>query len=282
VRDLNEIIDGTIHVLEDMKRSGVTHVEVAKKTVEELGKAPRVRVADARPTTTPPREGSEPGRDGSCLVELGLRPTTATAGGAPALQSDGDVASELAAIEARAKVCVKCSELSRCRHSVVFGVGNARAEIMFVGEAPGRDEDLQGEPFVGRAGELLTKIIIAMGFKREDVYIANVLKCRPPENRVPLPEEVANCLPYLLSQIDLIKPKVIVGLGATAVRALLDVQLGITKMRGHWYTFRDIPIMPTFHPAYLLRNPPAKKEVWEDMKAVLEKLGREVPKAKTG
>jgi DNA polymerase len=260
VRDLNEIIDGTIRVLEDMKRSGVTHVEVAKKTVEELGKAPRAVAA--------PREGT--------------RPTTATAGGAPALQSAGNVPSELAAIEAQAKVCVKCSELSRCRHSVVFGVGSPRAEIMFVGEAPGHDEDMRGEPFVGRAGELLTKIIIAMGFKREDVYIANVLKCRPPENRTPLPEEVTNCLPYLLSQIDLIKPKVIVGLGATAVRALLDVQLGITKMRGHWYTFRDIPIMPTFHPAYLLRNPPAKKEVWEDMKAVLEKLGREVPKGKAG
>ena len=118
---------------------------------------------------------------------------------------------------------------------------------------------MQGEPFVGRAGELLTKIIVAMGFKREDVYIANVLKCRPPENRTPLPDEVTNCLPYLLSQIELIKPKLIVALGATAVRALLDVQLGITKMRGHWYTFRDIPIMPTFHPAYLLRNPPGEE-----------------------
>jgi uracil-DNA glycosylase len=274
MRDLNEIIDGTIHVLEDMKRSGVTHVEVSKETLEELGKAPRaMRV-----------EGEPPGEPRGTTAQREFRPPiphkVTTAGGAPALQSGGNVASELAAIEARAKVCVKCSELSRCRHSVVFGVGNPRAEIMFVGEAPGRDEDMQGEPFVGRAGELLTKIIIAMGFKREDVYIANVLKCRPPENRTPLPDEVTNCLPYLLSQIDLIRPKVIVGLGATAVRALLDVQLGITKMRGHWYTFRDIPIMPTFHPAYLLRNPPAKKEVWEDMKAVLEKLGREVPPAK--
>jgi uracil-DNA glycosylase len=254
VRDLNEIIDGTIHVLEDMKRSGVTHVEVAKETLEELGKAPRSVAADAKPTTETPREGT--------------RPTA------------GSSTSELAAIEARAKVCVKCGELSRCRHSVVFGVGSPRAEIMFVGEAPGHDEDMRGEPFVGRAGELLTKIIVAMGFQREDVYIANVLKCRPPENRTPLPDEVTNCLPYLLSQIDLIKPKIIVALGATAVRALLDVQLGITKMRGHWYTFRDIPIMPTFHPAYLLRNPPAKKEVWEDMKAVLEKLGRKPASAR--
>jgi uracil-DNA glycosylase family 4 len=192
----------------------------------------------------------------------------------------GDPAAELTAVEARAKVCVKCAELSRCRTNVVFGTGNPNAEIMFVGEGPGHDEDLQGLPFVGRSGELLTKIIGAMGFTREEVYIANVVKCRPPENRTPLPDEIANCLPYLLSQIELIQPKVLVALGATAVRALLDVQIGITKMRGHWYTFRNIPIMPTFHPAYLLRNPPAKKEVWEDMKAVLEKLGREVPKGR--
>jgi uracil-DNA glycosylase family 4 len=280
VSDLNNIIDETIKALEDMKRSGVTHVAVSRETLEELGKAPRANAVvgplpsagvELSTAIGTPREGTRP-------TMTSHKQTTA--GGAPALQDGTDVVAELAVIEARAKVCVKCGELSRCRNNVVFGVGNPRAEIMFVGEAPGRDEDLQGEPFVGRAGELLTKIIIAMGFKREDVYIANVLKCRPPENRTPLPDEVTNCLPYLLSQIELIKPKVIVALGATAVRALLDVQLGITKMRGHWYTFRDIPIMPTFHPAYLLRNPPAKKEVWEDMKAVLEKLGREVPKAR--
>jgi DNA polymerase len=259
VRELNEIINGTIAVLEEMKRSGVTHVEVSQETLEELGKAPRANAvvgplppAGAKPTTGTPREATRPTRN--------------------------DVGAELALIEARAKVCVKCGELSRCRHSVVFGVGSPRAEIMFVGEAPGHDEDMQGEPFVGRAGELLTKIITAMGYKREDVYIANVLKCRPPQNRTPLPDEISNCLPYLLSQIELIQPKIIVALGATAVRSLLDVHLGITKMRGHWYTFRDIPIMPTFHPAYLLRNPPAKKEVWEDMKAVLEKLGKKPPR----
>ena len=252
MRELNEIIDGTIKVLEDMKHSGVTHVEVSSKTMEDLGKplvfAPQA--SEAKPVSP-------------------LETPVALA---------GDPAAELAAIEARAKVCVKCAELSRCRTNVVFGTGNPKAEIMFVGEGPGHDEDIQGLPFVGRSGELLTKIIAAMGYTREEVYIANVVKCRPPENRTPLPEEVANCLPYLLSQIELIQPKVLVALGATAVRALLDVHLGITKMRGHWYTFRGIPIMPTFHPAYLLRNPPAKKEVWEDMKAVLQKLGREAPK----
>ena len=239
MQELNEIIDEAMAVLQDMKRSGVTHVAVSREALEGVPKSDRTAMA--------PQE----------------KPKNVI---------------ELERIEARAKICVKCSELSRCRHSVVFGVGSAGAEIMFVGEAPGHDEDMQGEPFVGRAGDLLTKIIAAMGCKREDVYIANVLKCRPPQNRTPLPDEVTNCLPYLLSQIELIRPKVIVALGATAVRALLDVQLGITKMRGHWYTFRDIPIMPTFHPAYLLRNPPAKKEVWEDMKAVLAKLGREAPK----
>jgi uracil-DNA glycosylase len=254
VRELNEIIDGTIKVLEDMKRSGVTHVDVSSKTAEDLGK----------PVVLAPKANKE-------------KPVSHME---TPIASVGDPAAELAAIEARAKVCVKCAELSRCRTNVVFGTGNPKAEIMFVGEGPGHDEDLQGLPFVGRSGELLTKIIAAMGFAREEVYIANVVKCRPPENRTPLPDEVANCLPYLLSQIELIQPKVLVALGATAVRALLDVQLGITKMRGHWYTFRNIPIMPTFHPAYLLRNPPAKKEVWEDMKAVLQKLGREVPKSR--
>lgn len=266
MRDLNEIIDGTINVLEEMKRAGVTHVEVSRETLEGLGKAPR----------STHLEGEAPAEPPSTAARREARPPVPSTSGVT-----DDVATELAAIEARAKVCVKCGELSRCRNSVVFGVGSPHAEIMFVGEAPGHDEDMQGIPFVGRAGDLLTKIIVAMGLKREEVYIANVLKCRPPQNRTPFPEEVTNCLPYLLSQIELIKPKVIVGLGATAVRALLDVQLGITKMRGHWYTFHDIPIMPTFHPAYLLRNPPAKKEVWEDMKSVLEKLGREVPKTQS-
>jgi len=260
VRELNEIIDGAIQALEGMKRSGVTHIEVSRETWETLTRPVLMGATfQARPGSASPAQGH-------------------TGKGAPA--NTHAAAPELARLGARAKTCVLCKELAGCRHNVVFGVGNPRAEIMFVGEAPGRDEDSQGEPFVGRAGELLTKIIAAMGCNREEVYIANVLKCRPPENRTPLPHEVTNCLPYLISQIELIQPKIIVALGATAVRALLDVQLGITKMRGHWYTFRDIPIMPTFHPAYLLRNPGAKKEVWEDMKAVLEKLGREVPKSR--
>jgi uracil-DNA glycosylase len=256
VLELNELIDETIQALEEMKRSGVTHVEVSRQTLESLDKAVvgPLTSASAGPIVETPREGTPP--------------------------TMGTTTTELARIEARARVCVLCRELSRCRHSVVFGIGSPHAELMFIGEAPGADEDAQGEPFVGRAGQLLTKIIQAMGLRREEVYISNVLKCRPPQNRTPFPDEITNCLPYLLSQIELIKPKIIVALGATAVRSLLDVQIGITKMRGHWYTFRDIPIMPTFHPAYLLRNPPAKREVWEDMKAVLEKLGRKPPAEK--
>ncbi len=237
---LREIVDDTIQALEHMKKSGITHVEVSKQTLAELSKAPVVIKAKTAPLT-----------------------------------------GKLAVLAAKVKACTKCTELARCRQNVVFGVGDSHAELMFVGEAPGADEDEQGEPFVGRAGQLLTKIIEAMGYQRSDVYIANVLKCRPPQNRTPLPAEMDNCRPYLLEQIDVIKPKVIVALGATAVRALLlETPLGITKMRGNWYAFHNTPVMPTFHPAYLLRNPPAKREVWEDMKTVLTKLGRPIPKSK--
>jgi len=178
-------------------------------------------------------------------------------------------------------VCVKCANLASSRKNVVFGVGNIDAQLMFVGEAPGADEDAQGEPFVGRAGELLTKIIQAMGLQRSDVYIANILKCRPDTpgqsagNRKPTTDEMATCIPYLHEQIDLIRPKVLVALGATAVEGLLGKTLGIMKLRGNWQTYRGTPLMPTFHPAYLLRNQAMseKRKVWEDMLAAMEKLG---------
>jgi DNA polymerase len=166
------------------------------------------------------------------------------------------------------------------RRNVVFGVGDINAQLMFVGEAPGMDEDAQGEPFVGPAGQLLTKMIQAMGLSRDTVYIANVLKCRPDTpgqtsgNRKPTAEEMKTCLPYLHAQIDLIRPRVIVGLGATALEGLLNQPIGITRLRGQWHTFRDIPLMPTFHPSFLLRpeNASKKRLVWEDMLAVMEKL----------
>ncbi len=169
--------------------------------------------------------------------------------------------------------CRRC-KLCAGRTNLVFGVGNPNARLMFVGEGPGRDEDLQGEPFVGRAGQLLTDIITkGMGLKRDEVYIANVVKCRPPENRNPEPDEVAACEPFLKKQIDLIHPEVIVALGKFAVQTLLQSKMPITKLRGQWHTYQGIKLMPTFHPAYLLRNPGDKKLVWQDIKKVMEALG---------
>ena len=164
--------------------------------------------------------------------------------------------------------CTRCKLHGLGRRQIVFGVGNPNADLMFVGEAPGADEDIQGEPFVGRAGQLLTKIIEAIGLKREDVYIANVLKCRPPNNRNPEPDEVEQCAPFLFRQIDTIKPKVIVALGKFAAQSLLRTADPITRLRGREYKFRDAILMPTYHPAYLLRTPSAKRDVWEDMKRV--------------
>jgi DNA polymerase len=169
--------------------------------------------------------------------------------------------------------CSRCKLHRLGRKQVVFGVGNPDADLMFVGEGPGADEDIQGEPFVGRAGQLLTRIIEAIDLRREDVYIANVVKCRPPQNRNPEPDEVEQCEPFLFRQIDLIKPKVIVALGKFAAQSLLRTNDPITRIRGREYTCRDAILIPTYHPAYLLRTPSAKREVWEDMKRVRTLLG---------
>jgi DNA polymerase len=164
--------------------------------------------------------------------------------------------------------CTRCKLHKMGRRQVVFGVGNPSADLMFVGEAPGADEDLQGIPFVGRAGQLLTKIIEAIGLRRDDVYIANVIKCRPPENRNPEPDEVETCEPFLFQQIDTIEPKVIVALGTFAAKALLKTQDPISRLRGRVYNYRGAKLVPTFHPAFLLRSPERKRDVWEDMKKV--------------
>jgi DNA polymerase len=174
--------------------------------------------------------------------------------------------------------CRRC-KLAPYRTNLVFGVGNPHAELMFVGEAPGADEDARGEPFVGRAGQLLTDIIErGMGLRRADVYIANVIKCRPPDNRNPEPDEVAACEPFLIRQIDLIKPRVIVALGSFAVQSLLKVKTPISRLRGVWHELRGTRLMPTFHPAYLLRNPNDKRLVWHDVQEVLRALGRPIPR----
>jgi uracil-DNA glycosylase family 4 len=174
----------------------------------------------------------------------------------------------LAAIRADIGDCTRCKLHTLGRRQVVFGVGNPSADLMFVGEAPGADEDVQGEPFVGRAGQLLTKIIEAIGLSRSDVYIANVIKCRPPQNRNPEQDEVDTCEPFLFRQIDVIQPKVIVALGTFAARALLRTVDPISRLRGRVFEYRGAKLIPTFHPAYLLRNPSSKREVWDDMKLV--------------
>jgi len=187
--------------------------------------------------------------------------------------SDAAAAASIDELIAALGDCQRC-ELSGGRTHIVFGVGNPQADLMFVGEGPGRDEDLQAEPFVGRAGQLLTDIITkGMKLRREDVYIANVIKCRPPRNRNPEPDEIQSCMPFLQRQIDLIAPRVIVALGKFAAQTLLDNTTPITRMRGQWHELRGVKVMPTLHPAYLLRNPADKRLVWEDIKQVMSELG---------
>jgi len=176
-------------------------------------------------------------------------------------------------LEARLQGC-RCCPLCEKRKKLVFGVGNPKADLVFVGEAPGREEDEQGIPFVGEAGRLLDRILFAMKLSRQDVYICNVIKCRPPNNRDPLPEEIAACEPFLKQQLEIIRPKLIITLGRFAAQTLLQTKAPIGRLRGHWYEYQGIPLMPTFHPAYLLRTPAGKREVWEDMKQVMHRLKR--------
>ena len=183
----------------------------------------------------------------------------------------------LAVLAETVKGCTRCA-LAAGRTQTVFARGTGSARLMFVGEGPGADEDAQGFPFVGKAGQLLDRMIAAMGFERDEVYVANIVKCRPPNNRKPEPEEMAACLPYLAEQVDLVAPEVIVALGATAVQGLFGTGEGIMRIRGRWRLYKGrVPVMPTFHPAYLLRTPAAKREVWDDLQAVLRQMGRVAP-----
>lgn len=169
--------------------------------------------------------------------------------------------------------CAGC-RLGETRHNLVFGVGDPDAEILFIGEAPGRDEDLQGEPFVGAAGQLLTKMIEAMGLRREEVYIANIIKCRPPQNRDPAPDEIAACEQFLIRQVEIIAPRLIIAMGNHAAKTLLRTETGITRLRGRFHAYQGVPLMPTFHPAYLLRNPEEKRRAWEDLKIVMAEMDK--------
>lgn len=261
--DYQHLLTAAIDHLENLKRRGTNFLTVDAATLESLSH-PAKFVPPPKAETTNPKQ----------------KTITAPAPVAPSITANSSKRAAMDELKNRASLCIKCPNLASSRKNVVFGIGSIESPLMFVGEAPGADEDAQGEPFVGKAGELLTRIIQTMGFSRETIYIANVLKCRPDMpagtagNRKPTSEEMKTCLPYLLEQIDLIKPRVIVALGATAVEGLFGKPMPITKLRGNWQMFGDTPVMPTFHPAYLLRNQALseKRKVWEDMLQVLEKL----------
>lgn len=232
--------------------------------------------------------GPGPAGDSAPGASADSRAAAPGPGGGPDSGGLDDRAARLAEVSAAVAHCTRC-RLATTRTRTVFGEGSAYAEVLFIGEGPGRQEDLQGRPFVGRAGELLTRIIEkGMGLSRSEVYIANIAKCRPTvdlkfeRDRPPEPDEVAACAPYLLRQIELIRPKVIVTLGGPSTKFLLKTEVGITRLRGRWADFQGIPVMPTFHPSYVLRNggeqSPLRKDVWHDIKLVLEKLGRPIPK----
>ena len=227
------------------------------------------------------RESSDRAPRASQTALARLRSASSVAVSLPATSNKAEL---LEPIRERVRVCTKCAHLACSRTQTVFGVGNPDAALMFIGEAPGMDEDKQGEPFVGRAGQLLTRILKAMNFAREDVYIANILKCRPDTprgsfgNRAPTPTEMQTCRPYLVEQIEIIQPKVLVALGAVAVEGLLGMRGTMRELRGRWHAYNGIPLMITYHPAYLLRNqaPSEKRKVWEDMLQVLERLDQPI------
>jgi DNA polymerase len=294
-----QLLEATIQHVEGLKERGVRHVAVAPETLRALAHpAAKILISHFQS----PTEGQLPSpvpRSSRREEFQTIQPTFQAAAVEPETRKSQSLlssaativaaapldpqakAAAFAALRERALACMKCPNLASSRKQVVFGVGNIDSPLMLVGEAPGADEDAQGEPFVGAAGQLLTKIINATGLSRADVYIANILKCRPDTpgqsagNRKPTPAEMATCIPFLHEQIDLIRPKVIIALGATAVEGLLGKTVGITKLRGNWQTYRGTPLMPTYHPAYLLRNQSlsTKREVWEDMLAAMEKLG---------
>lgn len=250
----NAIVDQLCAHLEYLRDEGVVSVQLAE--LPDFGVPGATR---ARAVPPPPISSSVPPAP---------RPA-----GADLAKAKNDLAAVTQAVAA----CKLCS-LSKTRTRVVPGQGHLQPDILFIGEAPGEDEDRQGLAFVGRAGQLLTKMIEAMGYRREDVFIANILKCRPPGNRKPAPEEMQACRPYLERQIELLQPRVIITLGATALEGLFNQEMiRITKVRGNWMSWNDIPVMPTFHPSYLLRNESAKKDVWRDLQEVLKKLGRTPP-----
>jgi uracil-DNA glycosylase len=277
-----KLLDAAIQHLEELKSGGEKFVRVSPEKLAALQSAasPQVRSVLVPTTAAAPRNILATASPKLVPTPHAVEKPLAAAPPGAQLTPQAKAAA-MADLRDRAMVCQKCPHLATSRRNVVFGVGDINSPLMFVGEAPGADEDAKGEPFVGKAGQLLTRMIAAMGFTRDTVYIANILKCRPDTpgqafgNRKPTADEMQTCLPYLLAQVDLIQPKVIVALGATAVEGLFGKTSRITRLRGQFLAFRNIPVMLTYHPAYLLRNQSnsEKRKVWEDLLQVMEKLG---------
>ncbi len=248
----------------------------------EAGTSPAVEPAPSRPASlrpaspVAPRPPTPTPTQSQTQTSTPIQSQTPPSAGAGAEAGKGTGSPELRSIRDELGDCRRC-KLHGGRTTLVFGVGDPHAELMFVGEGPGADEDLQGEPFVGKAGQLLTRMIEAMGFRREQVYIANVVKCRPPGNRDPEPAEIEACEPFLKKQIEAVRPKVIVALGKFAAQTLLRSAIPITRLRGSWGEYQGVRLMPTFHPAYLLRSPREKVKAWEDLKQVMAALGKPPP-----
>ena len=256
---MRELVDELRAYATWAEEAGLTATANATATPTATATATPTATATATPTATATSTASEAATATPTASE------TATAMGLPVLE---EVRVELGE-------CTRC-KLHKGRRNIVFGVGNPRARLVFVGEAPGEEEDIQGFPFVGKAGGLLTKMIEAMGLERDDVYICNTVKCRPPNNRNPEPDELAACEPFLKGQLAAVRPEVIVTLGKFAAQALLREETPISRLRGQWKSYQGIPLMPTFHPAYLLRSPGEKGKVWEDLKQVMKKLDLQV------
>jgi uracil-DNA glycosylase len=263
--------------LESLQQAGV--VEIPRANVEAPAVPAATKLTSPKPETALPSRGEENARiDSRMLKKSAWQPNRATSlfeSSEPGPPKDTP-ATTLDVIQQEVAGCTRCEELARTRKQTVFGVGNPQARLCFLGEAPGADEDRLGEPFVGRAGQLLTKIIEACRLKREDVYILNMIKCRPPGNRNPLPEELSNCRGFLERQFDLIQPEFICCLGAVAAQNLLGTTLSIGKLRGKLNSYRGAKVVCTYHPAFLLRSPSFKKETWEDMKLLFREMGVEL------
>jgi uracil-DNA glycosylase family 4 len=278
----DEALDAVLPILNDMKKSLRATPVASRAALDQLFSLPD---SFLKKDPASPLVPIAPGAATAPAAATAPSPASKAA----AAGDDGRLA-KLAELKTKIIACTRCPHLVKSRTQVVYGVGNPFSELLFVGEAPGEEEDLRGEPFVGKAGQLLTRIIGAMEYTREEIFIANVLKCRPDMpageagNRKPKPAEMATCLPWLREQINLIKPKVIVALGLTAVEGLLGEPRTMREVRGKWLDYHGVPLMPTYHPAYLLRNQTMaeKRKVWEDMLMVLEKLGRPISAKQRG